>query len=505
MRALSTIRTSVLFTGLLCLWLSLSIGGTAAADRTVRVTLALICDIYDMSEQDGRGGFARVAGAVKAERARSPNVLVAHAGDTISPSLMSGFDKGAHIIELTNMIAPDVFVPGNHEFDFGEEVFRKRMAEAKFGLFAANLRDADGKPIAGFADTKIFEFEGVKIGVIGLTAENSVAKSSPGSLKFTSSVDTAREQAKLLREQGAHIVVGVAHAPFGTDLQLIYANTLDVLLSGDDHDLWAFFDGRTAFAEAKEEGEYVVAVDLDIKVSDKGRVNWWPQFRIIDTATVKPDAEVAAKVAEYQKQLSKELDVEIGSAATALDSRKASVRTGETAIGNLIADATRAAGSADVGIMNGGGIRGNRTYDAGHALTRRDVLTELPFGNVIMVVEMTGADLKAALENGVKFAGQASGRFAHISGAKIKVDLKAKAGERIVTAEIGGAPLDPARTYRVAANNFVASGKEGFDAFRNGKVVVSETDGDLLANAVMAFVREAGTVSPKIEGRIVME
>src|SRR5262245_41021060 len=120
---------------------------TPAAGQTTHrtaVTFLLTNDIYLMNEQvmvDGkaRGGFARLAAVVKAERARGGHVIFAHGGDTLSPSLMSGLDRGAHIIALTNMIPPDVFAPGNHEFDFGKAVFLQRMAEAKFPLFAANL------------------------------------------------------------------------------------------------------------------------------------------------------------------------------------------------------------------------------------------------------------------------------------------------------------------------------------------------------------------------------
>src|SRR5438093_2696696 len=118
---------------------------TAAAAETARVTFVLVNDIYQMSDQvtpDGRrrGGFARLAAVVKAERAKGGHVILAHGGDTLSPSLMSGIDKGAHIIALTNLVAPDIFAPGNHEFDFGKAIFLQRMAEAKFPLYAANLR-----------------------------------------------------------------------------------------------------------------------------------------------------------------------------------------------------------------------------------------------------------------------------------------------------------------------------------------------------------------------------
>ena len=119
----------------------------SASAETAKVTFVLTNDIYLMGDTlmaDGkrRGGFARLAAVVKAERAKGGHVVFAHGGDTLSPSLMSGIDRGAHIIALTNMIPPDIFAPGNHEFDFGKAVFLKRMAEAKFPLYAANLRGA---------------------------------------------------------------------------------------------------------------------------------------------------------------------------------------------------------------------------------------------------------------------------------------------------------------------------------------------------------------------------
>lgn len=479
----------------------------AKAAETRKVSLVLICDIYDMGEANGRGGFARIAGALKAERERGGNLIVAHAGDTLSPSLMSGFDRGAHIIDLTNDLAPDVFVPGNHEFDFGEEVFRERMAEARFPLLAANLRSADGSPVAGFEDTRMFDFDGLKVGVVGLTAENSVEKSSPGTLRFTSSVETVRTAAAALRDQGAHIVVAVAHAPIRTDLRILGTGAVDILLSGDDHDLILTFNGAHVMAEAKEEGEYVVAVDLDVTLPEggEGAARWWPRFRIIDTADVTPDPDMARKVAAYEAELSKELDVALGQTATELDSRKSTVRAREAAIGNLIADAIRTSVDADAAIMNGGGIRANRRYPAGSTLTRRNVLEEMPFGNKIMLFEMTGADLLATLENGLWYAGKANGRFAHVSGLTIRARTDAAPGKRIVEALIGGAPVDPAKTYRVATNDFVGRGKEGYGAFTKARVILSQTDGELMANAVMRYIRENSPISPKVEGRIVLE
>ncbi|MFY0615045.1 MAG: bifunctional metallophosphatase/5'-nucleotidase [Hyphomicrobiaceae bacterium] len=485
------------------------VSAASAQSRTVHVTLALICDIYEMNAHKGRGGFARLAAVIKAERARSKNVIVTHAGDTISPSLFSSFDKGEHIIALTNMIAPDVFVPGNHEFDFGEKVYRKRMAEARFPVLAANLRSASGARLEGHVDVKHFTFDGVKIAVLGLTADNAPKKSSPGSLQFAATVPHGKKLAQQLRDDGADLVVAVAHANRKQDIRLFYSGVLDVLLTGDDHDLAVLYNGRTAMAEAMVEGEFVTLIDLAITVETKAggkrSISWRPKFRIIDTADVAPDPQVVARVQAYQKTLSKELDVPLGKTRTGLDSRKAAVRVRETAMGNLIADALRQRAGADIALFNGGGIRGNKVYPAGTVLTRRDVLTELPFGNKMFVLEMTGADLRAALENSLWYAGKPNGRFAHLSGLRVRANGKAVPGKRIKNLTIGGAPVNAGRRYKVATNGFMASGKEGYGVLKQAKILIGETDGPLVSNVVMSYIRARGTIAPKPEGRIVID
>lgn len=494
----------------LVLWAGLAAAPppAAAASRTVHVTLALICDIYEMIEQDGRGGFARIAGAIKAERRRANNIIVAHAGDAISPSLFSGFDQGAHAIDLTNRLGIDVFVPGNHEYDFGEEVYRKRMSEAEFTVLAANLRDAGGKKLPGHSDVKHFTFEGVNIAVIGLTADDSPQKSSPGKLKFEPTVPLAAKLAAELRAGGADLVVAVVHAGRRQDVRLFNSGALDVLMSGDDHDLAVLYDGDTAMIEAMSDGEVVTAIDLEITVREKDgkrKLSWHPRFRIVDTADVEPDPAVAERVAVYQKQLSEELDVALGKTAVELDSRETWVRLRESPIGNMIADAMRERLGADVAIMNGGGIRGDKVYPAGSEITRRDIMVEMPFGNKLYLVELTGADLMKVFENGVWYAGKTNGRFAHLSGVRLTARLNAVPGKKIQSVSIGGEPLDLKRVYKVAANDFIASGKEGYDVFAGAKRLVGETDAPLVSNVVMSYIRGKGTISPRVEGRVILK
>jgi 5'-nucleotidase/UDP-sugar diphosphatase len=484
----------------------------AARAQSTTITFLLVNDIYLMNEQvhpDGkaRGGFARLAAVVKAERAKGGHVVFANAGDTLSPSLMSGLDQGAHIIALTNMVPPDVFVPGNHEFDFGKAVFFRRMAEARFPVYAANLRGPDGQPLPGIKDRAVLNFDGVRVGVTGLAYDATPSTASSEDLRFAPTVATGKEQAAALRREGADIVVAVAHADRTQDLALGANAGIDLVLSGHDHDLFISYDGRNAITESGYDAHYVTAVDVTIQVkAENGQrsVVWWPQFRVIDTATVTPDPQVAAAVAEFEAQLSREMDVALGTTAVELDSRNATVRAGEAAIGNLFADAMREANRADAAVTNGGGIRAGKVYAPGSAITRRDILAELPFSNKVITVEMSGRDLRRALENGFAQLPVIGGRFPQVSNMTMVVDPNRPPGRRITAITLGGAPLSDTRRYKVAINDFMARGGDDYTVFRDAKRITPDNDAPLLANAVMALVRRLGTVRNQVEGRIVL-
>lgn len=484
-----------------------------AQPQRARVTFVLTNDIYQMGEQPGpdgrpRGGFARLAAVVNAERNKGVPVIFAHAGDTLSPSLMSGIDKGEHIMALTNMIAPDIFVPGNHEYDFGKDNFLTRMAEAKFPLFCANMRDAQGQAIAGFKDRSIVTLGGIRIGLTGATEEEAVLLSNPGDLKFSPSVAAIEEQAAALRREGADMVVAVVHTDRAKDEEMLRNRSADLILSGHDHDLWLNYDGRNAGVESSSDAHFVTMVDVTIMTRmNEGRreVVWRPQFRIVDTADVTPDPAVLAKVKEYEGKLAQELGVPLAGLAVELDSRTASVRTREAAIGNLFADALRVTNNADVAIMNGGGIRANKVYPSGSAFTRRDVMAELVFGNKVAVLEVSGKALRAGLENGFSLLPRAAGRFPQVSGMTIEADLSRPAGQRITAVKVGGAPLDEGKTYKLATNDFLARGGDGYASFAHVHEIVPGHDGPLMANEVMEYLQKIATVRTGVEGRITLK
>ncbi len=484
-----------------------TLGLTQAFAEKVNVSFIVASDMDTMSGKE-RGGVARLAAVVKAERAKGGNTIFVYPGDLLSPSILAGFDKGAHMVELLNMSPPDILVPGNHEYDFGPDVFIKRMNEGKFAKLATNTRYKDGSKIPGFEDTMMKQYGDVKIGFMGLTTEATPDISSPGNITFLPNLETARTAGDALREQGADMVVAVVHTAQRMDFDLLYKAGVDVVLSGHDHNLHVFYDGRRALVESKEEAEYVTIMDVEFDVGEsrgKRRVRWWPNYRIIDTATVTPDPAVAEKVAGYEATLSEELDIKIGTSEVELDTRKASVRTGETAFGNLVADAMREAVNADIGFTNGGGIRGNTVYDPGHTLTRRDILTELPFGNGTVKLEVPGAIILEALEHGYRGLPEAEGGFLHTSNLKISIDTSKPAGSRVSDVSVGGEPLDPAKIYTLATNDFMGRGGDGFRMLRKGKSLINASSAKLMANDVMVHVRNLGTVKTAIEGRLTIK
>jgi 5'-nucleotidase / UDP-sugar diphosphatase len=477
--------------------------------ESARITVILTNDIYQMGETlmaDGkrRGGFARLAAVVKAERAKGGHVVFAHGGDTLSPSLMSGIDQGAHIVALTNGLRPDIFVPGNHEFDFGKAVFVKRMAEVTFPVFAANITGPDGQPLSGIKDRDIVSFGGIRVGLTGAAHDGTPRMSNPEDLKFLPAVAAMKAQAEALRRDGVDLVVVVMHADRRQGADLAETHVADVVLTGHNHDLFIQFDGRTLMVESAYDAHYVAVIDLHIETKqqdNRREVTWWPQFRVVDTATVTPDPEVAAIVAGYQQALDREMSVPLTATAVTLDSRNATVRGREAAIGNLVADAMRERTRADAAIMNGGGIRGGRLYEPGTAITRRDVQAELPFGNHLVTLDVKGRDLRLAIENGLSRLPGAAGRFPQVSGMAIEFDPRQPAGGRVLTITIGGAALDPEKTYRIAVNDFMARGGDGYP-FAAIDPLVPVEDTPLLSDEVMLYLRGLDRVQSGVEGRV---
>ena len=493
----------------ICLFLVLSLPlislGTISQSESVKVTIVHFNDLDQMSADDGRGGVAKLAAIIAEERSKNENVLVTFGGDTISPSLMSALDQGEHMIELLNHLDLTAMVLGNHEFDFGPEIAKQRISEATFPIISANNADPSGNIIAGTTKTITQEIDGFQIGIIGLTTVGTLVKSSPGEFTFLNPAEVAAVEGSRLREEGSDLIIALAHTDIGEDEELVQAGIVDVLLSGDDHAKIVEFSNDTLYVESGEQAELVTIIDLYLdRVEDDGDMEfvWSYDVRILDSFRFEEDTTLASKVASYEAKLDSELSVELGTTTTELDSRRETIRNKEAAIGNLFADAIREATNSDISLVNGGGIRGNKTYDAGTVLTRRDIQSELPFGNSVVVLEVSGQVILDALENGFSKIEEGAGRFPHVSGLEIVVDTNAEPGNRVVSVVYDNEPLDLNATFQFAVNNYVAAGGDGYDMFPIQKVIVDENAAILDSVHVFNYISDKGSIEPMVEGRI---
>jgi 5'-nucleotidase/UDP-sugar diphosphatase len=485
---------------------SLAFGVAKAAP--VKITLMGAGDVYQFDGGRTRGGVARLNAVAKAEKAANSNFIYVFDGDLLSPSLLSGLDKGENMVLLTNVVPFDLAVPGNHEFDFGTDNFLARLKQSKYPWAAVNITKGDGSAVEGLYGVTLKEMAGVKIALIPVAQDTSPEVASTGDWKFGPTAQSAIDAARAARESGADLVVGVVQAPHSDDQKMLASKAFDVILSGDDHDLVVQYNGITAYVDTSIDGNYLVPVDLTVNVVEKDgkrTVTWEPNFRFIDTASIVPDPETQKLVEGYKADLDKELNVVIGKTAGPLDSRRNIVRTQEAAIGNLIADAMKAAVGADIAITNGGGIRADKQYAAGSDITRRDVLSELPFGNVTVLSEVKGQQIWDALENGFSKIEDGAGRFPQVSGLKVTADVQRPAGKRVLSVTVDDKPLDMNATYKLATNDYMLNGGDGYTTLKGGNVIVDAHDGKLIANDVMVRVKKLGTVDAKVEGRIVIK
>jgi 5'-nucleotidase len=469
----------------------------------VRITLLQINDVYTLEPVDEgkRGGFARLATLVKRIRRDNPATVLALAGDTISPSVASTLLQGRHMIAGLNALGLDLATFGNHEFDFGPSVLTERMRESKFTWLSANvLERGSGRPFGGAQREVLLTLSGVRIGVFGLTTAEVVKSSSPGpGVEVREPIAAAREASQALRKRGAQIVIAVTHLDMREDRALAEHADVDVILGGHEHEPLIAEEGKTLITKAGSDARYLVQVDLWIGPDGRRTERSWTFHEIGPRLASDPD--VAAVVRTYDTQVSRELDVVVGRTTVALESRRGRLRTEETNLGNFITDAMRARMKADVAVMNGGGIRGDRLVPAG-PLSRRDVVAMLPFANVVVSIEVSGQALRSALEQGVARREREGGGFLQVSGVTVILDPARPAGQRVVAVEVGGAPLDPERRYRVAVVDYVANGGDGITAFRDGHVVVDAESAPLAAEILLNAVAAAGTIAPAVDGRI---
>ncbi|NNE68357.1 MAG: bifunctional metallophosphatase/5'-nucleotidase [Pyrinomonadaceae bacterium] len=478
-------------------------------DAPVRVTFLHVNDVYQFMPVEGgkKGGLARLQTLRKEAIAENPNVLFTLGGDTLSPSVETRTYKGAQMIDAWNAIGLDFSAFGNHEFDIKKPELLKRIKESKFKWLGANIIDKETGKI--FADTPEFvirEFDGVKIGILGvILPETKETSSMDDTLEVTDYCLTANLIVSRLRKvEKVDAVVGITHLFMEQDKKLAGCADFDLILGGHEHSLLqSSAYGTPIFkmtADAREMGKFTL--NFDRKTKRLMGMDW----EIIPVTDAIPDApEFASVVAKYQDLL-EELAVPVGKTQVVLDALSLSNRQKETNVGNFIADSYRSAADADIGFVNGGSIRADLMYNPG-ILTKRDVISILPFNNPIVKIEISGAVLRETVEHGVARSAEDNepGRFPQVSGMSFKFDASKPAGSRVTELKVAGEDVDEAKMYTLATSDFlVTRGGDGYTMFAKGKVLIDAASAKKDSEVFEAAIKAATEgIAPKVEGRIV--
>jgi 2',3'-cyclic-nucleotide 2'-phosphodiesterase (5'-nucleotidase family) len=481
--------------GGLALGLAVLLAGCAAGapdcrDETpARVRLLLVNDVYRLEPgPDGRGGLARLATLVRRLRAETPRTLFVLAGDTLAPSALSAFFRGQQMIEAWNALGLDAATFGNHEFDFGPAELRRRMAESRFPWLSSNVREAGGRPFGGAVPALRRDLDGVRVGLAGLTATETATTSNPGpDVSFAPPVPAAREALAGLGR--LDVRVAVTHLHLAEDRALAAALPLDAILGGHDHDPMIHTVGATVIVKAGADAVNLGEVELLVVC---GRVRERrPRLHPVD-ASLAAAPDVLALVERWAARAEGELAAPVASLRRPIDARDSELRRRAMPLGRFLAEAVRERLGADAALLNAGAIRANRVFPAG-PLTGRDLLEMLPFGNVIVLLELPGSRLLAALERGLARLPGPSAAYLQTAGLALSVDPTRPPGRRVAGLRVGGRPLDPARSYRVAVIDFLARGGDGYAELAGARVLRSAEEGPGLLETALAALRRGAS------------
>ena len=488
-------KFSALFLALvMVLALAIPAGATETEqDLTGHIVILHTNDVHGAIGED-----AKVAALKQAYQAAGAYVLLADAGDFIQGDPTVSASQGKTAIELMNLAGYDVAAPGNHEFDYGYPNLKTLAGEADFPILAANVRYDNAAALGD--QTTFTTTDGKKIGIFGLDTPETATKAHPDKIKGVSFLaaqemfDCAQAQVDALKADGCDYIICLGH--LGIDAESTGNRSIDLLekVTGID----VFIDGHShsPLEEIKEAtngtgkvGDTVLT-STGTKLANVGMVDISPDGTISTSSlatselTVTPDAKVAARAEEIQKEIDADYGTVFAKTEVALDGEKANVRTGETNLGDLIADAMLwQAGLLDEGVdaavTNGGGIRASI---AAGDITKKDINTVLPFGNTLYVVKVTGAELLEALEASTYCTPEAIGGFPQVAGIEFTVNTGAQFDtkelypgstygkpasiNRVMIQTVGGEAFNPEETSTIVTNDFMGAGGDTYYAFK---------------------------------------
>lgn len=464
---------------------------TVSAVATAQPTILYFNDAHEIAplEDGARGGLARVATRIQEVRSENPDTLVVFGGDLVGGTLFGTF-QGQPIVAAFNLMGIDLANFGQHEFDFGAEVARERVAESDFTWLSSNLVEQDGQPFAGVPTTVIRELGGIKIGFIGLTT--ALETSNAGAdVRQRDPLEAATEAVDALKAEQVDKIVVIAQQSLEEDFALAQAlPDIDLILSEEQSETVTAMSAVGHTSIAKSAGNVTSVVQAEL-LSERVNLSVLP----IDD-TVAEDPEVAALAERTMSELESRLAERVTSSPLALDASAEANRVGGTVLGNLIADSYRAVYDADIGLINGGGIRSDRSYPAGE-LTLRDLNEVLPFNDKVVLLEVEGSTLLAALEHGVANVEELDGRFPQVSGVRYSFEPAKPAGSRILEVTVGGEPLEASKRYTLATRAYLASGGDGYSMLNSAAMLVPPADGEGDVVALQRYLEDTPTFDKK--------
>ena len=433
------------------------------------------------------GGYAILDAYLDSLEKVNPGALRVNAGDDFQGSPMCAVTKGFSQIEILNLVKPDFFTLGNHEFDYSwKHLDSLRTHEAKFAMYAANLIDTNTGESAT-PQFRIFTRNGYRFAMIGITTYYLNELTMPKNLEGVEVADpiiTTRNLIERLSKRGIDLFVVVSHMGIDSDRDLAKAvPEVDLIVGGHSHTYMreAQEVNGVWIVQSNDHGRYVGVTKFHV---DKGEITSL-NMDYVETKVsgIKPSQDVAAIVMKYEAKLAEEMDKVIGKLETPW-----SPRGPESNLGNWIADAFREKTGSDIAMMNPGGIR--KGLNAGDILVR-DIWEISPFGNTLVTFEWTGQELIEALDHMAKV-----GRTMQVSG----IDMMLERNVGLVEAIVDGKEIDVDKIYKICVNNYTASQGE---KYFGKKIEVVET-GLIDRDVLIESVRKHPNINSQIEGRVIV-
>lgn len=448
------------------------------------------CSVEEEGKNECFGGVARLKTLIdqKRQERTGKNLLLLNAGDNFQGSLFFTTYKGAAEAEFLNLMKFDAMTVGNHEFDESEDGLASFLDKVTFPVVTANVLPSHKSKIGDrIKPSIVLDVGGQKVGIVGAVANDTPELASPGpDILIGEDVATITSAVEELKKQGINKIVALTHVGYPRDLAAIAKiPDVDVVVGGHSHSLLSNTDEKAEGpypTMVDNPGGYKVPVvqadsyskylgDLMVTFDDNGVVKAAKGDPILVDSSVKPDETVVARVKELAKPIEELRTKVIGKTEAPIDGSRESCRAKECEMGSLVADAMldRVKGQGvTVAITNGGGLRAS--IDGGD-VTMGEVITVLPFQNTLSTFQLKGADIRAALENGLSQVEEGGGRFPQVAGLRFSFDRSKPAGSRLVSVEVedGGAfaALDPEKTYSLVSNNFMRGGGDGYAVFKD--------------------------------------